>query len=51
MDLTPQERAAEILQRRQEALLAMRFRFFAREGKQIAEAYKNNPPTPRVVWK
>lgn len=40
----------EILERRQAAILEMRFLTLARAGKPIAAAYVNNPPTPRVVW-
>lgn len=39
-----------ILERRQAAILEMRFLTLARAGKPIATAYINNPPTPRVVW-
>lgn len=37
-------------QRREAALLAMRFITLARAGKPIAAAYVNNPPTPRIRW-
>lgn len=39
-----------VLERRQAAILEMRFITLARAGKSIAAAYINNPPTPRVVW-
>lgn len=50
MEQTPEQRAQEIWERRQEAILQMRFRALARVGKPVAGAYLNNPPTPRVQW-
>lgn len=50
MNQTPEERAAEIRERRKEAIFQIRFRALARAGKPIAGAYLNNPPTPRVQW-
>lgn len=40
----------EILERRQAAILEMRFLTLARAGKPIAAAYVNKPPQPRISW-
>ena len=38
------------LERREAALLEMRFRALARAGTAVVGAYVNNPPTVRLRW-
>lgn len=39
-----------VRERREAALLEIRFRSLAREGMPVTAAYVNTPPMPRVQW-